>query len=195
MSDLAVTPSRDDFRTLAERGNLIPLTIDLVADTETPVSAFAKLHSFGPCFLFESAEKNDELGRFSFIGTNPLLIFQSVGSTISITEGGPPQSFAIESDPLSELQKVMARFRFVAPPNIPHFIGGAVGFIGYDVIRLFEPTVGIHSRDDLNLPEMMFMIAHMMIIFDHRFRKLSLVTNAAQAMPAGSVTQFLSPVA
>jgi anthranilate synthase component I len=190
MSDLAVTPSRDDFRTLAERGNLIPLTIDLVADTETPVSAFAKLHSFGPCFLFESAEKNDELGRFSFIGTAPLLIFQSFGSTISMTEGGPPQSFTTKSDPLSELQKVMARFRFVAPPNIPHFIGGAVGFIGYDVIRLFESTVPIHSRDDLNLPEMMFMIARTMIIFDHRLRKLRLVSNAYKTDSISAVDAY-----
>src|SRR4029077_5226015 len=140
--------------------------------------AFAKLQNVGPCFLFESAEKNDELGRFSFIGIDPLLIFQSSGSAISTTEADRKRSFETKTDPLTELQKVMAGFRFVAPSDIPHFIGGAVGFIGYDVVRLFEPTVPIHPLDDLRLPEMMFMIARTMVVFDHRFRTLRLVSNA-----------------
>lgn len=178
---MTIIPSRKEFEALANHGNLIPLALDLVADVETPVSAFAKLQNVGPCFLFESAEKNDELGRFSFIGTDPLLIFQTFGSTVSIIEGDRTRSFETERDPLTELQKVMARFRFVALPDIPHFIGGAVGFIGYDVVRLFEPTVPIHRRNDLNLPEMMFMIARTMVVFDHRFRKLRLVSNAYKA--------------
>jgi len=174
----SITPARDQFLRLTKQGNLIPLAIDLVADVETPVSAFAKLQNVGPCFLFESAEKNDELGRFSFIGIDPLLIFHTFGSMISITQDGRTQSFETTSDPLTELQKVMGRFRFVAPPDIPHFIGGAVGFIGYDVVRLFEPTVPIHPLDDLRLPEMTFMIARTMVVFDHRFRTLRLVSNA-----------------
>jgi anthranilate synthase component 1 len=175
---MTIFPSRDDFRALAKRGNLIPLMVDLVADAETPVSAFAKIRGAGPCFLFESAEKNDESGRFSFIGTDPLLIFQSAGSTISITENGRTQSVETKTDPLTELQTLMGRFRLVAPSGVPHFVGGAVGFIGYDVVQLFEKSVPIHPRNDLQLPEMMFMIARTTIIFDHRFRKLSLVSNA-----------------
>jgi anthranilate synthase component 1 len=72
----------------------------------------------------------------------------------------------------------MARFQFVASPQLPHFAGGAVGYIGYDLVRFFEPTVPLHPRDDLQLPEMMFMIARTLLVFDHRFRKLRLVTNA-----------------
>jgi len=178
MSDLNLTPSREEFRAFAKRGNLIPLIVDLVADSETPVSAFAKIDNNELCFLFESAEKNEESGRFSFIGFAPLLVFKSVGSTISITENGRTQTFETNSDPLTELQKVMSHFRFVARPDIPHFIGGAVGYIGYDVVRFFEPTVPIHPRDDLQLPEMMFVIARKLLIFDHRFRKLYVVTNA-----------------
>ena len=174
----AVFPSRDQFRELVDQGNLIPLATSLVADVETPVSAFAKLRDLGHSFLFESAEKNESLGRFSFIGTDPLLIFQSSGSTISITEDGQTQSFETASDPLSELQKVMARFRFVPLPHTPHFIGGAVGFLGYDVVRLFEPKVPIHTRDDLQLPEVMFIIARSLVVFDHRFRTLHLISHA-----------------
>ncbi|MDQ2824973.1 MAG: anthranilate synthase component I [Verrucomicrobiota bacterium] len=163
MSDLDLNLSRGEFRTLAQRGNFIPLIVDLVADVETPVSAFAKIDNGEPCFLFESAEKNDESGRFSFIGFDPLVVFKSDET---------------KSDPLAELQKLMGRFQFVARPEIPHFVGGAVGYIGYDVVRFFEPTVSIHPRDDLKLPEMMFMIARTLLVFDHRFRKLRLVTLA-----------------
>src|ERR1700716_2483715 len=130
---MTIIPSRKEFQALANHGNLIPLALDLVADVETPVSAFAKLQNGGPCFLFESAEKNDESGRFSFIGFDPLIIFKSVGSTIAITQEGKTKSFETKSDPLAELQKVLSRFQFVAPTEIPHFIGGAVGYIGYDV--------------------------------------------------------------
>ena len=171
-------PTREEFRNLAKRGNLIPLIVDLVADIETPISAFAKIDNQGPCFLFESAEKNEESGRFSFIGFDPLIVFKSAGSTISISENGKTANFETKSGPLDELQKLLARFQFVAPQEIPHFVGGAVGYIGYDIVRFFEPTVPVHANDDLDLPEMMFVIAQTLLVFDHRFRKLRLVTNA-----------------
>jgi len=159
----SISPRREEFRELANRGNLIPLIVDLVADVETPVSAFAKIDNGNPCFLFESAERNEESGRFSFIGFDPLVLFNSADC---------------EGDPLTKLQKILSRFQFVARPDIPHFVGGAVGYIGYDVVRFFEPTVPIHPRDDLNNPEMMFMIPRILIVFDHRFRKLRLICNA-----------------
>ncbi len=159
----SITPARDQFRDLAKRGNLIPLMVDLVADVETAVSAFAKIDNGEPCFLFESAERNEELGRFSFIGFDPLTIFNSADC---------------QGDPLSQLQQTLAGFRFVAPADVPHFVGGAVGYIGYDVVRFFEPTVPIHSSDDLKIPEMVFMIPRMLLVFDHRFRRLRLICNA-----------------
>ncbi len=159
----SISPSRDDFRALAKGGNLIPLIVDLVADVETPVSAFAKIDNGNPCFLFESAERNEESGRFSFIGFDPLVLFNSADC---------------EGDPLTKLQEILSRFQFVARPDVPHFVGGAVGYIGYDVVRFFEPTVPIHPRDDLKNPEMMFMIPRILIVFDHRFRKLRLICNA-----------------
>jgi anthranilate synthase component I len=163
MPSLEITPTREEFRELAKRGNLVPLIVDLVADVETPVSAFAKIDNGEPCFLFESAERNEELGRFSFIGFDPLVVFNSADC---------------KGDPLTQLQEILARFRFVPPSEVPHFVGGAVGYIGYDVVRFFEPTVPIHPRDDLKIPEMVFMIPRMLLVFDHRFRKLQLVCNA-----------------
>src|SRR5690242_20136025 len=163
MPSLDITPSHDEFRELAKSGNLIPLIVDLVADVETPVSAFAKIDNGQPCFLFESAERNEELGRFSFIGFDPLVIFNSGDCA---------------GDPLTELRQTLARFQFVPPRDIPHFVGGAVGYIGYDVVRFFEPTVPIHPRNDLKIPEMIFMVPRMLLVFDHRFRKLRLICNA-----------------
>lgn len=159
----SISPTRDEFRDLAKRANLIPLIVDLVADVETPVSAFAKIDNGQPCFLFESAERNGEIGRFSFIGFDPLVVFNGA---------------ECKGDPLTELQQTLARFKFATPPAVPHFVGGAVGYIGYDVVRFFEPTVPIHSRDDLQIPEMIFMIPRMLLVFDHRFRRLQLICNA-----------------
>jgi len=171
-------PSREEFRTLAQEGNVVPLIVDLVADVETPVSAFAKIARKGPCFLFESAERNEESGRFSYIGFDPIAVFKSAGSKISITEAGNTKSFETQSDPLIELQRLMDRFHFVPPRSLPHFTGGAVGYIGYDIVRFFEATVPIHPLDDLHLPEMMFVIARTLFVFDHRYRTLRLITNA-----------------
>jgi anthranilate synthase component 1 len=173
-----VTPSRAEFHELAKHANLIPLTVELVADAETPVSAFARIQADQPCFLFESAEKNEESGRFSFIGTDPLVILQSREGIVSVTENGRTTETTIARDPLGELQKVMARFQLGVRPGIPHFVAGAVGFIGYDVVRFFEPTVPIPESDKLQLPDAMFMIARTMLVFDHRLRKLLLVSNA-----------------
>jgi len=163
---------------LAKQGNLIPLIATFVADVETPVSAFAKLRDRGACFLFESAEKNEESGRFSFIGAEPLASVRSQGDTVTITESGKTRDVPIEIDPLAELQSLMDRFRFVYPAGFAHFIAGAVGYIGFDVIRFFEKKVPIHPRDDLQLPEFAFIIPSLTIIFDHRLRKMHVVSNA-----------------
>lgn len=178
MPETRITPSLDELRSLAGRGNVIPLVATFVADVETPVSAFAKTRKNGPSFLFESAENNEESGRFSFIGVEPFLTIQSHGNRVSIVEDGKKREFSTENDPLTELQKVMNRFRFVPHPGLHHFIGGAVGYIGFDVIRFFEPSVPIHPNDDLHLPEFGFMIPRVMIVFDHRLRKMHVISNA-----------------
>ncbi len=190
MRDLNITLSLAEFQALARRGNLVPLVVDLVADAETPVSAFAKIDQGQPCFLFESAEKNEASGRFSFIGFDPLVMFEAGGTNISITENGRTRTFETKSDPLRELETFMARFRVVTQHDLPHFPTGAVGFIGYDVVRFFEPSVPMHARDDLQLPDMIFMIARTLIVFDHRFRKLRLIFNAYVEEPSRAESAY-----
>jgi anthranilate synthase component I len=168
--------SLEEFRKLASRGNLIPVVAEIVSDVETPVGAFQKIGRNGFSFLFESAERNEESGRFSFIGINPLLIVSQRHGNLTIREKSGAATNRNTSDPLAELQRVLGEFHFVPRYDIPHFQGGAVGFIGYDVVRFFEQKVPIHPRDDLELPEMMFVIAGTMVVFDHRFRTMRVIT-------------------
>jgi len=173
-----LTPSADEFSQLVKRGNVIPLFAEFVADGETPVSAFKKLGNPGYSFLFESTEKNDISGRFSFVGINPRIIIQSYGREIQVVDRDIEKRFDTAADPLDELRKLMARYRFVSRPELPRFAGGAVGFFGYEAIHFFEPKVPVAHRDDLNLPEALFMITNSLLIFDHRLRSLKVVVNA-----------------
>src|SRR5438094_3002351 len=175
---LQLTPTLDEFSDFAKRGNVIPVFAEFVADGETPVSAFKKLDRGGYSFLFESTEKNDVSGRFSFVGTEPRVVVQSYGHELRIAERGREQRFNTAADPLDELRKLMARYQFVSRPELPRFAGGAVGFLGYEAIHFFEPKVPIASRDDLLLPEALFMITNSLLIFDHRLRSLKVVVNA-----------------
>src|SRR5579862_1441492 len=109
-------PSLDEFRELARRGNLIPVFTELIADAESPVSAFQKIDDGGYSFLFESVEKSDQAGRYSFVGAQPRIIFESRGRNIRITEDGQVREFQTERDPLHELEALMQRFRFVPLP-------------------------------------------------------------------------------
>jgi len=108
-----LTPTADEFSHLVNCGNVIPLFAEFVADGETPVSAFKKLHNSGYSFLFESTEKNDVSGRFSFVGINPRIIIQSYGREIQVVDGDTEKRFDTATDPLDEIRKLMARYQFV----------------------------------------------------------------------------------
>lgn len=177
MSNITIVPSRERFAELAKLGNVIPVFVDLVADAETPASAFQKLDEGGYSFLFESAEQTEQSGRYSFLGFSPRLTIRSDGAAVSLDEHGRKQTLEAIGDPLTELERIMERFRFVAEPDLPRFAGGAVGFLGYDVARYFEKSVPPPPRDDLKLPEMIFMIIGLLVVFDHRYRRLKIVAN------------------
>ena len=173
-----ITPSLDDFLQLAKQGNVIPVFAEFVGDCETPVSAFKKFSHHAYSFLFESTEKNDVSGRFSFVGFNPRIVIQSYGREIRILRNGIEERFSTTTDPLDEVRKLMARYRFVSRPELPRFAGGAVGFLGYEAIAFFEPKVRVAQRDDLHLPELLFILTGNVLIFDHRLRSLKIVVNA-----------------
>jgi anthranilate synthase component 1 len=178
MTSLPLFPSRPAFRELAEKGNLIPIYTEFVADYETPIAVFEKIDNGIRSFLLESAESNDHVGRYSFLGSDPRIYFEARGRHIVVEENGLRREFDTADDPLAELQRLMARFRPVDLPGLPPFSGGAVGYIGYDAVRFFEPTVGEPPPDQLGLPEMVFMVTDTFLVFDHRFRRLKIFANA-----------------
>src|ERR1700757_5273382 len=178
MTSLPLFPSRSEFKELAEKGNLIPIWTEFVADFDTPIAVFEKIDNGVRSFLFESAESNDHVGRFSFLGSDPGVYFEARGQHIIIEENGRVREFESSVDPLTELEKLMAKYRAVALPGFPPFSGGAVGYIGYDAVRFFEPTVGEPPPDQLGLPEMVFMVTDTFLVFDHRFRRLKIFANA-----------------
>lgn len=175
---IPLRPSLQEFRHLAKQGNLIPVVAEIISDVDTPVGAFHNIGEEGYSFLFESAERNEELGRFSFIGSDPLVFIQLRGDELTTEQRGSRATTRMRSDPLSELEKVLSEFQFVPREDIPHFQGGAVGFLGYDVVRFFEPKATLHRHADLDCPEMMFMIAKKLIVFDHRFRIIRFIVLA-----------------
>ncbi len=173
-----ITPSLDEFLQLAKQGNVLPVFAEFVGDSETPVSAFKKVNRSAYSFLFESTEKNDASGRFSFVGFDPRIVIQSYGREIRVARDGIEERFSTTTDPLDEVRKLMARYQFVSRPALPRFAGGAVGFLGYEASRFFEPKVPAARDDDLQLPEMLFMLTGNVLIFDHRLRSLKIVVNA-----------------
>ena len=173
-----VTPTLNEFIELAKRGNVIPVFAEFIADGETPVSAFRKLDRGGYSFLFESTEKNDVSGRFSFVGVEPRVILRSHGRELRIINTTGDRRFEMTEDPVDKLRKLLARYHFVSRPELPRFTGGAVGFVGYEAIHFFEPKVALAQRDELQLPEALFMIPRSLLIFDHRLRSLKIVVSA-----------------
>src|SRR5882672_6589498 len=145
------SPSREAFLQLSRKGNVIPVCADLLADLETPVSAFAKLRGHGPAFLLESVEGGENVSRYSFIGCNPRKI-------ISAQAG--------DGDPLKLLEAELAGYKPVDVPGLPPFTGGAVGYLGYEFIHSVEPTVPLAGRDELGVPMMWFMLCDSVLAFD-----------------------------
>jgi anthranilate synthase component I len=178
MTTAPLNPPREAFLKLAEPGKLVPVYTEFVADYETPVGVLEKIDDGRRSFLLESAETNDHVGRYSFLGSSPRVYFESRGSKIRIEENGSVREFETDSDPLAELRKLMNRYSFVEYPGLPPFVGGAVGYIGYDVVRFFEPTVTPSPPDQLNVPDSVFIITDTFLVFDHRLRRLKIFAPA-----------------
>ncbi len=174
-------PSRDEFLQQARQGNLIPVWREVLADMETPVSAFRKIaQGRANSFLLESVEGGERLARYSFLGTDPSLIFRSKGETATITEAGRTETIALHAgtrDPLHVLKSLLDRYQYVPAPGLPRFVGGAVGMIGYDMVRFFEklPTL---AKDDLGLDDCLFLFTDALLVFDHVKHKMLALCNA-----------------
>ncbi len=170
-------PTIDEFRAIARQGAIVPVYKEILADVETPVTAYIKLAKNQQySFLLESVEQADTLGRYSFLGANPSTIFRSKGETVTIIRDGRPSSFE-SKDPLGELRELMKAYKPVKVEGLPDFHGGAVGYVAYDEVRRFEKLPGTNP-DPLNAPDLYFIITDTILIFDHVNNRLKIVSNA-----------------
>jgi anthranilate synthase component 1 len=179
-----IHPSKAEFLELSAQGNVIPVYTDLMADFETPVSAYAKLRAHGPAYLLESVEGGERLSRYSFIGCRPRKTFSCGPEATEIREyGAPTRTVPTPADPLTLIEEEVRRFRPVKLPGMPRFTGGAVGFISYEYVTRIEPTVPPAARDELKVPLLYFMMSDTLLIFDRAKQTLRLCVNAH--VPAG----------
>jgi anthranilate synthase component 1 len=190
------SPTPDEFLKLAAQGNVIPVTRRLLADIETPLSAYRKIRGAGESFLFESVEGGEHIGRYSFVGSNPRAVIRQTGDRVEVIENGRViETFAIGRNALPRVQadqqvsptvrdglevveRVMKRYRAVLLPGLPRFTGGAIGFIGYEFIHDVEPVVPRPPHDDLQTPVMVFLIADQLMIFDRVAQTITVLVNA-----------------
>lgn len=158
-----ISPSLETARELFSQGDLVPVYRFLPADLETPVSIFLKLFDENEAaFLLESVEGGEQVSRYSFIGVQPRQIIKPYNS----------------HDVLETIKQDIARYKPVALPGLPRFVGGAVGYISYDYIRKIESRVPDNSLDDVPVPEAMFMLYEDLIIFDHVKAHIIVLANA-----------------
>lgn len=159
-------PKFAEFEKLAQRGNLIPVYREVLADIETPVSVLRKLQHKDHVYLLESVEGGEKWGRYSFLGTDAGVVFKVRGSQVIIEEKGRVAARDHKGDPLGLLRALLGRYQPVAVPGLPRFYGGAVGYLGYDMVRYFENLPDL-PPDDLNLDEAVFVISDSLLIFDN----------------------------
>jgi len=169
-------PNRKEFLNLAKTHTLVPVFHTLSADLETPVSAFLRAAWEEPeCFLLESVENGEQVGRYTFIGVNPYKRIVSRGRAITITEG--KQSVQLEGDVFAILREALGGHTPARVPGLPPFTAGAVGFLSYDVVRQIEKLPAT-ATDELHVPDACLLFYDEVLAFDHVRKEIHLVVTA-----------------
>ncbi len=183
------------FEALASQGNVIPVFADLMADLETPVTAYAKLKTGGPAFLLESIEGGERLSRYTFIACRPRKIITSYWENTIVEEPGKePATIPTPADPLALIEAELSRFQPVSVPGLPPFTGGAVGYLSYEYIARVENVVPTARRNCHASPLSYYMLADSMVIFDRAKQTMRLLVNArleGHASPAAAYAAAL----
>ncbi len=170
-----IAPTLEQYVTLAREKNLVPVTREVLADLDTPVSAFTKLDRGDASFLLESLEGGETWGRYSILGFKPTVEFRSKGQEVEIRRGERTQRLE-SKDPLSVLQGLLREVRPADVEGLPPFSGGAVGLIGYDYVRFLEKLQSV-LPDDLGHPDLHFVFPELVLIFDNFRHRLRFVVN------------------
>ncbi|WP_195570966.1 chorismate-binding protein [Paenibacillus sp. 1001270B_150601_E10] len=166
--------SIDQVMELSKTYNVIPLIEAMLADTETPIRVYQRMQKQPYAFLLESVDEQRKQGRYSFIGTDPLFILRGKNGVTVLHENG--QQHAIQEDPMAAMKILMKRYRSPYLAELPAFSGGAVGYIGYDLIQQLE-QIPRHRKDDLGMYDLHFMMVSEFVVFDHHMQQMQVVVN------------------
>ncbi|CAG1065416.1 anthranilate synthase component I [uncultured bacterium] len=169
------SPSLELFREKARTCNIVPVFRDILADTDTPVSAFMKINDGQDAFLLESVEGGEKWGRYSFLGASAKKVIRSKGRTIETVEGGSVTT--AEGDPLEAVKAMMSGFRPASLEGAPRFFGGAIGYMGYDIVRHVEKLPDSSPRL-LGLHDIYLMFTDTFLVFDNVEHRIKVVANA-----------------
>jgi anthranilate synthase component 1 len=173
-----VTDRLEEFRARARRGGgMIPITREVVLDGDTAVTAFAKLHRGPWGFLLESLEGGERWARYTFLATDPREVFRYRGRVCERWTAADGWRL-VESDmaPLDHLGRTMRRYAPVDVPGLPRFIGGAVGYLGYDIVRTIE-SLPSPPQDDRGLPDAVLMVADTLLVLDNVYNRATVIAN------------------
>ncbi len=172
-------PDFESFTTASNSADVIPVYRQLLADHLTPVTAFEVLGRDANAFLLESVVGGENIARYSFIATNPSLVYQAGGPNALILQKGKPAREFQTADPLVDLQALMPERRFHRAKDLPTFTGGLVGFAGYDTIRYYEgEKLPNPPKDDRRLPDVLFGLYGETVVFDHVDKTIKIIANA-----------------
>ncbi|MEW6423926.1 MAG: anthranilate synthase component I [Bacillota bacterium] len=170
-------PSLADYQRLSNEYNVIPVTSEYFADTQTPITVFQKVSAGRPAFLLESVEGGERLARYSFIGVDPYLVYRHRGKTGWVRTPADGGARRVAGSPFGLLEKLVRSFRAPAFSDLPRFFGGAVGYFGYDLVRWLEKLPS-GNKNDLKLPDCHFLFCGLVLIFDHVRHTLRVVVNS-----------------
>ena len=173
-ANLNLTPSLGEARALARDYDVVPLYAEFIGDLETPISAVLKFSGEENVFLLESAEAAERFGRYSFLGFDPKRTLSYRDGLYTVVDADGVREVPAK-DPFRGLAEIMGR-RTVAPlPNLPAFVGGAVGYLSYDAVRYLERLPDV-PPDDLNVPEAYFAVTDSLVVFDHLRHKVLVIS-------------------
>jgi anthranilate synthase component 1 len=170
-------PEFDEFCALAAAGNLVPVYREVLADLETPVSAFLKIDRGGDAFLLESVEGGEKWARYSFLGSMPQRVLSCTGGVLRDGPPGGPFTTRQVGDPLAAVREIVQRYQPVPVRGLPRFAGGFVGYLSYDIVRAFE-RLPSSARDDLGHPDLYLMLADTLVVFDNVAMSMKVVSHA-----------------
>ncbi len=167
-------PDYEEFKRLSKEGKMVSISLEIDGDIETPISLFKKLCKEKKAFLLESVEGGSKWGRYSYIGRNPFIEIIAYDDNITIIKDD--EIINRRGDALNVLQEIMDEYKMISVEGMEDFIGGAVGFIGYDLIKNICGVENI-NKDSIKTPDLHLLITKDIIIYDHLKQKIKIVTN------------------